>query len=242
MCWIGFELSLLLAGKKNRLNIINRWVPRWAGINLWIYGVHVEAHGPLVETGKLVSGCDEAGLGRIFIANHSSGMDIPVVFTMVEAHCISRHDVSTWPLVGRGAIRIGTLFVDRKSRRSGAAVLKEVAHVIERGEAVAMFPEGTAFPGDEVHPFRNGAFNAARRSDAQIVPMGIAYDNPAAYFGDEPFMVHIKRIAGLKRLRVAVEIGSPLAYEGMPTTEVKELARDQVQELVNRARARLEDC
>ena len=144
-------------------------------------------------------------------------------------------------LVG-GCSSIGTLFVDRTSRRSGAAVLKEVAHVVERGEAVAMFPEGTAYPGDEVRPFHNGAFNAARCSEAQLVPMGIAYDNEAAYFGRESFMAHIRRVAGLKELRVAVEIGSPLDYAGLRTAEIKELAHQQVQELVHSARARLEDC
>ena len=239
LCWIGFELNLLFSSKKSRLHVINRWVPRWAGINLWIFGVQVEPRGPLVESGNLVPGCDDKGRGRIFIANHRSGMDIPVLLTTVEAHCISRHDVADWPIIGRGAQRIGTLFVDRTSRRSGAAVLKEVAHVVERGEAVAMFPEGTAYSGDEVRHFHNGAFNAARRSQAEIVPMGFAYDNDAAYFEAESFMVHIKRIAGLKRLRVAVEIGAPLSYEGLDTAEIKDLAHQQVQELVNRARARL---
>ncbi len=242
VCWIGFEISLLIHGKKNRLRVINRWVPRWAGINLWIYGVQVEACGPLVESGKLVSGCDEHGRGRIFISNHRSGMDIPVVFTTVEAHCISRHDVANWPLVGRGARRIGTLFVDRTSQRSGAAVLKEVSHVVERGEAVAMFPEGTAYPGDEVRPFKNGAFNAAKRSQAQIVPMAFAYDNEAAYFDTESFMAHIKRLAGLKRLRVAVEIGTPLCCEGLSTPDIRDLAHQHVQMLVHHARARLVDC
>ncbi|TWU24696.1 lysophospholipid acyltransferase family protein [Bythopirellula polymerisocia] len=242
LCWIGFELELLFSSKQNRLRVINRWVPRWARINLWIFGVRVEPRGLLVEPGRLVSGRDDAGRGRIFIANHRSGMDIPVVLTTVEAHCISRHDVANWPVIGRGAQRIGTLFVDRSSRRSGAAVLKEVAHVVERGEAVAMFPEGTAYPGDEVRAFHNGAFNAARRSNAQIVPMGFAYDNDAAYFEAESFMVHIKRVAGLKRLRVAVEIGTPLEYEELDTADIKKLAHQQVQELVNQARARLEDC
>ncbi|WP_148071833.1 lysophospholipid acyltransferase family protein [Bythopirellula goksoeyrii] len=241
MCWIFFEFNLLFVGKRNRIRVINRWVPRWAGINLWIFGVHVEAHSHSDDSGKLVHGCDEDGRGRIFIANHRSGMDIPVVLATVEAHCISRHDVASWPVIGFGARRIGTLFVDRTSRRSGAAVLKEVAHVVERGEAVAMFPEGTAYPGDEVRPFHNGAFNAARRSDSQILPMGIAYDNDAAYFEAESFMAHIKRIAGLKQLRVAVEIGAPLEYEGLQTAEIKDLAHQRVQDLVNQARARLQD-
>jgi hypothetical protein len=53
-------------------------------------------------------------------------------------------------------------------------------------------------------------------------------------------MEHIKQIAGLRRLHVAVEVGQPLATDDYSSVEMKDVARQQVQELVNRARARLE--
>lgn len=238
VCWIFFELCGLIRFKKQRINLINTWVPRWARINLWIFGVKVHVRGPHVEEGQLYPSQGANGVGRVFVANHSSGLDIPIIFTVAEARCISRHDVANWPLVGRGARRVGTLFVDRASRRSGASVLKEVDQALARGEGVAMFPEGTSFPGDEVHDFRNGAFNAAQRAEAEVVPLGIAYGNEAAYYHDVSFMTHIKNFARLKRQHVAVEIGKPL--EAASSMEAKDLARKQVQELVNRSRERLE--
>ncbi len=231
---------MLLAGKQHRSRAINSWVPRWARINLWIFRIEVLPHGALYDNGKLIPGRDSSGRGRIFIANHRSGLDIPLLLSLIEAHCISRHDLANWPIIGRGARRIGTLFVDRASRRSGAAVLKEVAHAVENGEGVAMFPEGTSFAGDEVRKFHTGAFNAARRANAQLVPIGIAYSDEAAYFFHEAFLDHAKRMASLASMSVAVEFGEPIEFGDSSTPEVIQLAHDRVQELVNQARARLD--
>ena len=239
-CWVCFEAEALVRRRSPRIAVINRWVPRWARINLWLFGIEVEARGAHVGQGELYPGGGANDVGRIFVANHRSGMDIPILLATVAAHVISRHDLATWPLVGRSARRVGTLFVDRASRRSGASVLKEVAAALARGEGVAMFPEGTAHVGDQVREFRPGAFNAARRAGAEVVPIGFAYGSDDAYYGMESFMSHIRRVASLPRLRVALEVGQPLSptqYTGM---EMKELAQAQVQQLVEHARARLD--
>lgn len=237
---IAFELALLLGGSNRRLAVINWWVPRWSALLLWIFGIRVEGHGSALDRYRLYPGHDERGIGRIFVLNHRSGCDIPAMFTKIEAHAISRHDLATWPIIGSGAARIGTLFVDRNSRRSGAAVLKQINEALASGEGVFMFPEGTAFPGDEVHEFKPGAFTTAARTGAQLVPLGIAYSDPAAYYVDTSFMTHMKRIAGLPRLRIAVEAGEPLAINADSPLETKDLAHQRVQELVLRARARLD--
>lgn len=240
ICWIGMELAGLVRFRRPRIELINKWIPFWAKINLWIFGVKVERHGPFVDDGGLYPGRGGNAVGRVFVANHSSGLDIPIMFTVAEAHCISRHDVANWPLIGPGARRVGTLFVDRTSRRSGASVLREVDEALDRGEGVAMFPEGTTTPGDEVHEFRTGAFNAARRAGAEVVPLGIVYGDEAAYYYKSSFLDHIKKVAVLKKLRVAVEVGEPMNTAAFSNVEMKDVARQRVQELVNRARARLD--
>jgi 1-acyl-sn-glycerol-3-phosphate acyltransferase len=207
-----------------------------------VFGIRVYAHGPHADERKLYSGRDQHGVGRIFVMNHRSGADIPIIFTLAEAHVISRHDLAKWPLIGAGARRIGTLFVDRASRRSGATVLKQIAGALANGEGVAMFPEGTAFPGDEVREFKPGAFKAALRAGAEIVPMGIAYGDSAAYYTDKSFMGHMKRIASLPRLRAAVEMGEPIKTEGRSAIELKDAVHQQVEELVAKARQRLESA
>jgi 1-acyl-sn-glycerol-3-phosphate acyltransferase len=234
--WGLMELDFLVRRRTPRIELVNKWVPRWAGTLLWLFGIRVEAHGPHIGQRRLYPGCDERGVGRIFVSNHRSGVDIPVVFVTVAAHVISRHDLAYWPLIGAGARRIGTLFVDRASRRSGATVLKQIARSLAAGEGIAMFPEGTAFDGDEVREFRPGAFTTAQRTAAQIVPLGMAYEDPAAYYTDDSFMDHMKRIARLRRLRVVVVAGEPLVVDDQSRIELKDHARERVQELVDQAR------
>ena len=237
--WACMEIDFILRRRTPRINLLNKWVPRWAGALRWIFGFTIEAHGPYVGEGQVYPGRDERGVGRIFVMNHRSGADIPVTFVLLEAHVISRHDLANWPLIGPGARRIGTLFVDRSSRRSGADVLRQVAGALEKGEGISMFPEGTAYAGDEVRAFRPGAFKAAQRAGAQIVPLGIAYENPAAYYTDKSFMAHMKRIARFKRLRVIVEAGEPMSPDDDSPVEFKDHVRERVIELVAAARDRL---
>ena len=240
VCWCCLELTVLLLFWRPRIERINFWVPLWARINLWIFGVEVLKQGPHLDEGRVYPSHGNGGVGRIFVANHSSGLDIPIMFTIAEAHCISRHDVAHWPLIGWGARRVGTLFVNRESSRSGAGVLKEVEQALARGEGVAMFPEGTVHVGDKVHNFRNGAFNSARRAKAEIVPVGIVYGSDDAYYTDDFFITHVKRIAVLNKLRVSVAVGLPLDNGEASSMEVRDQARELVQDLVNRARAAIE--
>jgi 1-acyl-sn-glycerol-3-phosphate acyltransferase len=237
--WAGMEIDFLLRRKTRRIDLISKWTRRWAGGLLRVFGIRVEAHGPFADDGKLYPGRDDRGLGRIFVMNHRSGADIPVMLTVAAVRVISRHDLANWPLIGPGAKRIGTLFVDRTSRRSGATVLRQISDKLAAGEGIAMFPEGTAFPGDEIREFKPGAFNAAHRAGAQIVPMGVAYGDPAAYYTDDSFMAHMKRIAGLRGMRVVVEIGEPLTVDETSSVELKDQARERVEQLVAKARARL---
>jgi 1-acyl-sn-glycerol-3-phosphate acyltransferase len=238
--WVGMELDFLVRRRKPRIELINIWTSRWARALLWIFGIRVDARGPHLERGALYPGRGANGVGRIFVMNHRSGVDIPVMLAQVAAHAISRHDLANWPLIGPGARRIGTLFVDRASRKSGAEVLKQVDDALDRGEGVAMFPEGTAFAGDEVHEFRPGAFKAAQRAGAEIVPMGVAYDNPDAYYRKESFLDHMKRGASFRCLRAAVEIGEPIVIGELSPVELKDLTRQRVVELVTKARERID--
>jgi 1-acyl-sn-glycerol-3-phosphate acyltransferase len=239
--WVGMEIDFLLRRRRPRIDLINIWVPRWSTALLWIFGIRVDAGGPHVERGKVYPGRGANGVGRIFVMNHRSAVDIPIALSHAAAHAISRHDLAHWPLLGPGSRRIGTLFVNRASRRSGAEVLKQADDALDRGEGVLMFPEGTAFPGDEVHDFRPGAFKAAQRAGAEIVPMGIAYENPDAYYRQESFLDHMKRGASFRCLRVAMEFGEPLVVGELSPVELKEQTHQRVTALVAKARQRLEE-
>jgi 1-acyl-sn-glycerol-3-phosphate acyltransferase len=153
---------------------------------------------------------------------------------------VSRADVAGWPIVGTAARAVGTVFVDRSSAESGAATIRVIQKHLEAGRTIALFPEGTTFDGDEVRPFRGGAFIAAARAGAEILPVGLAYPRAsgAAYVG-ETFPRHLARLATSRATRMVVAVGAPfVARRGTRARDLTEQARAQVAAAVGRARAR----
>lgn len=232
------ELDTALSPDTQRETVLQKWIERYGKGLLRLYGVRITAHGPHVEQGARYPGQDASGKGRIFVMNHRSALDIPVTLAFVEATIVSRADLAGWPVIGVAARRVGTLFVDRSSKSSGAAVIDAMSSALERGKGVMVYPEGTTFAGDEVRPFRAGAFIAAQRAGAEIVPVGLAYEANGASFIDEPFAAHMKRVSATRETRAAIFVGEPLS-PGAEVGEMQEQARRRVQDLVHKARAAL---
>ncbi len=239
----GFESERALARTQlERDDVMYKWMARYGAGLCRLYGLEVAARGPYVEApGGRYPARDAQGKGRLFVMNHRSMLDIFVNLAFLEANIVSRADLSKWPVIGLAARRVGTLFVDRQSKQSGAAVINTMCDAVERGRAVMVYPEGTTHKGDEVRAFRPGAFLAAQRTGAEVVPVGIAYaDDDIIHFGDETFPAHLKRVSSARRLRVALEIGDPLFPGDHPDVDaLKQRAHAEVQALVRRARARL---
>lgn len=236
----GFESERALArDDRERDDVTYKWMGRYGVGLLRLYGLEVETRGPYLDGGpRRYPARDPAGRGRLFVMNHRSMLDIFVNLAFLEANTVSRADLSAWPVIGLAARRVGTLFVDRASKRSGAAVINAMCSAVERGRAVMVYPEGTTFSGDEVRPFRAGAFLAAQRTGAEIVPVGIAYEGEAASFiGDESFVSHFLRVSSTRRIRIGLVTGEPLPSGLGDVDTVKAIAHERVQALVHRARA-----
>ncbi len=235
----AFELEAAIAGAQKRDDVLKKWVVRYGRVELSLFGVDVRAEGSHLGEGAAYLGKDARGKGRLFVMNHRSGLDILVALGFLEARIVSRGDLAKWPVIGYLAARIGTLFVDRESTISGARVAGAMVRAVDAGRGVLIFPEGTTFAGDEVRPFRPGAFAVSKRTGAEIVPVGIAYESEDATFGKESFPAHMRRVGGLPRTRVALVAGEPIAPGDRDAQAIQVEAHDAVQALVHRARASL---
>jgi 1-acyl-sn-glycerol-3-phosphate acyltransferase len=192
----------------------------------------------LFGTELFVEGEHQYGSGALVVANHQSALDIGVMLALFQAVLVSRHDVASWPVLGRLAKHGDTIFVDRENRRSGAAALREIRRRIKEGRTVVAFPEGATFSGDSVQEFHPGAFAAVQSLDAPVIPVGLAY-SPAVPYGQESFAEHVTRIAARPKTRIAVHLGEPLA-RGPDPRSTAQSARIQVERLVLDARATLD--
>lgn len=206
-----------------------RWVAAWCGALLQMFGVSLHA-SPVTAR--------QTGRGRLIVANHRSTADILLLLREFGGQMVSRADVAHWPLVGIAARSVGTLFVDRSDAASGATAVRMIRGLLARPSTVIVFPEGTTFSGDEVRPFRGGAFIAALRAGADIVPVGLAYQTGSgASFVNESFGAHLWRMAAADPSKVAMCVGEPIVpAQEKNAGKLRDRAHEEVQRLVRDAR------
>jgi len=231
----AMELARWGASHGRHGEITRGWMRRYGRHILRLLGAHVKTS---LARGDYLRGCDAEGKGRLFVMNHRSMLDIYVYLAHVEAFALSRADLAGWPIIGTAARRVGTVFVDREDRKSGSAAVSAMVEALRAGKGILVFPEGTTFAGDEVRAFRAGAFVAAARAKAEIVPAGVAYERDDACFTDATFLEHWKKLGGMREIHLALEFGEPFRPEGDPEA-AKVRAHEQVQALVHAARKRL---
>ena len=208
------------------------WVRRWARSLLGLFSVEVAVRGNVLPPTR------RGERGRLIIANHRSALDIGVVLATFGGTMVSRADLATWPVLGAAARSVGTVFVDRSSAKSGAATIRAIQKQLEEGHTIALFPEGTTFAGDEVRPFHGGAFIAAARAGAEVLPVGLAYPASSdAAFLNETFLSHLGRMAKSDATRMALVVGAPIQAEGLRPGKLTERAHAEVSRLVVEARA-----
>ncbi len=207
----------------------DRWVRRWSSALLRTFGLRVLASGEVPAPVR----------GHLVVANHRSTADILALLQAFGGRMVSRADLARWPLVGPAARAVGTIFVDRADAASGAGAVRAIRTQLSSGSTVIVFPEGTTYPGDEVRPFRPGAFIAALRSGADVVPVGIAYQKGSgAAFFNESFPAHLARMAAADPSRLGMCIGTPIRIaERTRAVQLAAKAQADVQRLVTAARA-----
>ena len=200
-----------------------------------LFGIEVKTSG--IGPEGFVPGPGKDGWGRVCVSIHRSGLDILVTMAHLEGKHVSRADLAGWPVIGTIARRAGILFVDRESKRSAAAVVHKMIEVVTAGRGVTIFPEGTTFPGDEVRPFKPGAFAVARRTGCEIVPVGIAYAGTGLSFDEESFLEHMRRVTGAPSTRIGLAVGEPISFEKTADpTLVSDRIHQEVSRLVLQAR------
>lgn len=143
--------------------------PLWIKQLFWIGGVklHVEGWNELPETIRT------AQKPVIFMSNHESNLDPPVLITAlpVPAVYISKKELKWVPLVGWVAGLGGTIFLDRGHREHAIHSIRQAASEIRGGKTVVIFPEGTRTRTGKLGPFKKGGFAMALDAGVPIVPI-----------------------------------------------------------------------
>jgi 1-acyl-sn-glycerol-3-phosphate acyltransferase len=123
-----------------------------------------------------VSGLERLEPGRtyIFVSNHQSIYDIPVVFWSVpwQIRIIAKSSLGRFPFLGWHLRRTGHLLVDRK-RPDRPGILRKWRALVGQGLSLIIFPEGTRSPDGVVAPFKGGSILLAIEAQLPIVPLSV---------------------------------------------------------------------
>jgi len=107
----------------------------------------------------------------LFVANHQSIYDIPILFTTLpfQLRIIAKASLRRFPVLGWHLRYTGHLLVE--GDLSGSAILTRVADLIRKGHSLIAFPEGARSVDGQVNAFKRGLFLAAIEASLPVVPV-----------------------------------------------------------------------
>jgi lyso-ornithine lipid O-acyltransferase len=174
----------------------------------------------------------------LFVSNHVSYLDIPVLGSVVPVAFVAKAEVAQWPGYGWLAKLQRTVFVDR--RRNTAMKQRDSIHArLMAGDVLVLFPEGTSSDGNRILPFRSALLSVAEAAGPErpltIQPVSIAYTSVngvalgwglrplVAWYGGMELGGHLWRFSRLGRVEVVVQFHEEARLGDFPSR--KELTR-----------------
>ena len=165
---VGFP-ALYLTGRVDLLWELSLWAAR-SGCRL--AGIRLRAVGrEQLEDGR----------AYLFISNHVSNLDPPVIASLLGRHIaiIAKQELFKIPLFGRAMRAAGFVAVNRASRRSAVESVGNAVHVLQSGLGMLAFPEGTRSSNGKLLPFKKGPFQLAMEAGVPVVPITIVGSHEA---------------------------------------------------------------
>ncbi len=196
----------------------------WSRLLLWVSRVTVKVTGlEKIEPGK----------SYVFVANHASYMDTPVVMANlpVEFRFLAKQGLFLIPLLGWHLKRAGHLPVVKDDPRASLHSMTEAARIIrQRGISVLLFPEGGRTQDGLVQEFKEGAAFIAIKAGVPVVPVALRRTREVLPFGSG----HIRPAA------VEVLIADPIETSGFKPKDRARLThvlRERVMDLLGETAA-----
>jgi 1-acyl-sn-glycerol-3-phosphate acyltransferase len=158
-------LSLASSVFERRGHFAHRCARAWSWLILATTGVSVDLRG----LSRL-----QPGTTYIFVANHQSIYDIPVIFASLpyQLRIIAKESLGSFPFLGWHLRRTGHLLVDRRNP-DRAGILTRWKALVHQGLSLIIFPEGTRSASGRVGIFKAGSFLLAIEAGLPVVPLSV---------------------------------------------------------------------
>lgn len=113
----------------------------------------------------------------LFVANHASWLDIPVLCTVLERSFkfIAKGELGKIPCIGHQLVGGEHILIDREDRRSQLRTFKQGVKTLKNGVPVMAFPEGKRSRDGRLMKFKGGLFAMAKKTGVPIVPITLSH-------------------------------------------------------------------
>ena len=144
-------------------------------VAMWITNAGVRAAGIRIE----VTGMENVPAGRpcIFMCNHVSNLDPPVVLPVMpgRSSVLLKKELMSIPILGRAMRMAQFIPVERGGKRDAAqASVVAAGEALKGGLNILVFPEGTRSRDGRLQAFKKGPFYLAIETGAPVVPVAIS--------------------------------------------------------------------
>ncbi len=175
----------------------------------------------------------------LLVANHVSWLDITSLHAARFCRFVSKADIKRWPVIGALAAGIGTLFIERESRRDAMRVVHHMAESLRAGDVLAVFPEGTTSNGVSLLPFHANLFEAAIAANALVQPVALQFVDRASglaspapiYVGDDSLAGSVWRTLCTPGIAVHITFGQAQWTDGRSRRELALVFRQEIEDL-----------
>jgi len=185
-----------------------------------------------------VVGQPSAARPTLFVSNHVTYFDIPVLGSIMPVSFVAKTEVAQWPGYGLLAKLQRTVFVDRR-RHTTAKQRDSIGARLAVGDQLVLFPEGTSNDGNRILPFRSALLSVAETASTErplvVQPVSIAYPSInglpmgwglrplVAWYGGMELGGHLWRFSRLGQVEVVVQFHDTVSVADFPSR--KELTK-----------------
>lgn len=171
----------------------------------------------------------------LWVGNHVSWTDIPLLGMLAPLSFLSKAEVRTWPVAGWLALKAGTLFI-RRGAGDSQHIRRQMTQHLQSGHDLMIFPEGTTTDGRSLRTFHGRLLASAIDAGVPVLPIAIRYvrngeaDAIAPFVGEDDLLSHLLRLFGQERAEVQIQVLRPIASVGRERAALAYEAQEAVRE------------